>query len=457
MIRFFNVYYPTRTILLLLSEVLIVGGCFFAALRLLMGSETYITLTYEHGIAKLLCLTALTIICSYYFNLYEPQLLSDRNEIYFRILLVLGCVCFFVSAILYVFPTFGISRYVFSLGFALLAVVLILWRRTFAWIVGKDIFREQVYILGTGDAATNLAQTITKRRDLGLEIAGLDYSLPGGGYAGGPAEAVQRLLEMKRPVHRIIIAMQDRRGGLPMRELMELRFRGVIVEDAGTLLERMSGKIQLDGLRPSSFLYAEGFRIKPSQQITRRIASSLAAALGLISFAPFFPIVALLVRLTSPGPVFFRQVRCGLAGRPFTVYKFRTMRQDAERDGAKWASKNDPRVTRIGMLMRKTRIDEIPQLWNVLRGDMAFVGPRPERPEFVPWLAEQLPYYNLRHLIRPGLTGWAQVRYGYGATLEESREKLEYDLYYVKHASLGLDLLIMFETIKTILHRKGAQ
>ena len=262
---------------------------------------------------------------------------------------------------------------------------------------------------------------------------------------------------MKRPVHRVIIAMQDRRGELPVRELMALRFRGVVVEDAGALLERMSGKIHLDGLRPSSFLYAEGFRIKPSQQITRRIASTVAAAIGLVLFAPLFPVVVLLVRLSSPGPIFFRQVRVGQAGRTFTVFKFRTMRQDAEAGGAKWASKNDPRVTKFGMLMRKTRVDEVPQLWNVLRGDMAFVGPRPERPEFVPWLAEQLPYYNLRHMIRPGLTGWAQIRYGYGATLAESRQKLEYDLYYVKHASLGLDLLIMFETIKTILHRKGAQ
>ncbi len=457
MIRFLNVYYPTRTLLLLLSEVCIVGGCFFAALFLLLGSDAFMTLSAEHGAAKLVALTVLTIIFSYYFNLYEPQLLSDRNEIYFRILLVLGCVCFLVSALLYVFPDLGIARYVFSLGFTLLAIALILWRKAFAWIAGKDIFREQVYILGSGDAAVSLVRSIAKRRDLGLEVVGVNYSLPGGGFAENAMTAVQNLLEMKRPVHRVIIAMQDRRGGLPVRELMSLRFRGVVIEDAGALLERMSGKIQLDGLHPSSFLYAEGFRVKPSQQITRRVASTLAAAIGLILFAPLFPIILLMVRLSSPGPIFFKQVRVGQAGKNFTVYKFRTMRQDAEAGGAKWASKNDPRVTRIGMLMRKTRMDEIPQLWNVLRGDMAFVGPRPERPEFVPWLAEQLPFYNLRHMIRPGLTGWAQVRYGYGATLAESREKLEFDLYYVKHASLGLDLLIMFETIKTILHRKGAQ
>jgi exopolysaccharide biosynthesis polyprenyl glycosylphosphotransferase len=217
------------------------------------------------------------------------------------------------------------------------------------------------------------------------------------------------------------------------------------------------GKIQLDGLRPSNFLYSEGFRIRASQQFTRQMASIGAAAFGLLLFLPFLPFVALAVKLSSRGPVFFRQKRVGMGGRIFEVVKFRTMFTDAEADGAKWATKNDPRVTKVGMFLRKTRIDEIPQLWNVLRGDMGFVGPRPERPEFVNWLTEELPFYYLRTLIRPGLTGWAQVRYSYGATLAETKEKLEYDLYYIKHMSLGLDLLIMFETIKTILRRRGAQ
>ena len=189
---------------------------------------------------------------------------------------------------------------------------------------------------------------------------------------------------------------------------------GSIIEDAGSLLERLTGKLHLDGLHPSSFIYSEGFRVKPSQQIARRIVSTLTAAVGLLLFLPFFPFVVLLVRLSSPGPIFFTQTRVGLGGRNFSVYKFRTMRTDAEVAGAKWATKDDPRVTPVGRFMRKTRLDEVPQLWNVLRGDMGFVGPRPERPEFVPWLTEQIPYFNLRHMIRPGLTGWAQVRYGYG-------------------------------------------
>ena len=196
-----------------------------------------------------------------------------------------------------------------------------------------------------------------------------------------------------------------------------------VIEEAGSLLERLTGKLHLDGLHPSSFIYSEGFRVKPSQQIARRIVSTLTAAVGLLLFLPFFPFVVLMVRLSSPGPIFFQQTRVGLGGRNFSVYKFRTMRTDAEAAGAKWATKDDPRVTRVGMFMRKTRLDEVPQLWNVLRGDMGFVGPRPERPEFVPWLSEQIPYFNLRHMIRPGLTGWAQVRYGYGATLDRGPRK----------------------------------
>jgi sugar transferase (PEP-CTERM system associated) len=274
----------------------------------------------------------------------------------------------------------------------------------------------------------------------------------------GPSiDAPHALRARKQPVDRIIVALEDRRENLPIPELLRLRFEGVVIEEAGTLLERLSGKLQLDQLRPSSFIYAEGFRVKPSQQIARRIASLLAAAIGMILFLPLLPVVVLLVKWSSPGPIFFRQTRVGLRDKAFTVFKFRTMTQDAEAAGAKWATKDDPRVTRIGGFMRKTRLDEVPQLWNVLRGDMNFVGPRPERPEFVPLLSREMPYYHLRHMIRPGLTGWAQVRYGYGGSMEETRRKLEFDLYYLKHMSLGLDLLIMFQTVKTILRRRGGQ
>jgi sugar transferase (PEP-CTERM system associated) len=457
MIRLRNVYFPTKSVLLFLSEALIVSGSLAAALWILRGSDAYILLNYEYGWVKILALTVLVAIMSYYFDLYEPTLLFDRGEIYFRTLLVLGCVCILISILLYFYPDLEITHNAFAFSFVLMSILLIAWRKLFPWIISNSIFRERVYILGEGDHAESIARIVRQRRDLGMDVVGCQYSLPDGTRGENATVAVQSMLRMKSPVNRVIIAMEDHRESLPTEDLLILRFQGVVLEESGALLERLYGKIPLSGLRPSDFLYVEGFRIRPSQQITRRIASTIAAAVGLLLFAPFFPFVMLLVKLSSPGPIFFCQVRVGEGGKNFNVYKFRTMRTDAEAMGAQWASKNDPRITKVGKFMRKTRLDEIPQLWNVLRGDMGFVGPRPERPEFVPWLAEQLPFYNLRHMIRPGLTGWAQVRYGYGATLEEAQEKLEYDLYYLKHASLGLDLLIMFETIKIILHRRGAQ
>ena len=458
MIRLFNVYYPTRSIVLLLCEALIVGGCFLLATTLVVGPDSYLVLNYEYGWVKIGVLTALTLLCSYYFDLYEPQRISARWEIYFRLLLVLGFLSFLLSAIVYFYPEADIARYVLLLGLVFLTFALVLWRSAYSWLLGKKIFRERVYVLGSGERAQMVAQILQTRRDAGMELVGWDAAPVAEAERKEVFRAALERFRGDNPgVDRVIVALEDRRGGVPMRELLNLRFDGVVVEEAGTLLERLTGKLYLDGLRPSSFIYSEGFKVKPSQQIMRRIVSTLTAATGLLIFLPFFPFVVLLVRLSSPGPIFFRQTRVGMGGRNFTVYKFRTMRTDAEADGAKWASKNDPRVTRFGMFMRKTRIDEVPQLWNVLKGDMGFVGPRPERPEFVPWLSEQIPYFDLRHMIRPGLTGWAQVRYGYGATLAEAREKLEFDLYYIKHMSLGLDLLIMFETIKTIIRRQGSQ
>jgi sugar transferase (PEP-CTERM system associated) len=460
MIRFFNVYYPTRTVILVLGEALLVFACFLLATFMVLGQDAYIVLNYEFGWLKISGVTLLTLLLSYYFDLYEPQIVFLRREIYFRILLVLGFDCFALSATMHFLPDIAIEQgRVYVVGFALLIPAFLFWRRSYEWIVNQPLFRERVYVLGAGEFARTIIKAIADRPDMGMEVVEWAEISP-----SEPAErrliwadALDRVSSLSPPVHRIIVAMESQRSELPIERLMALRFQGITVEEVGTLRERLSGKIQLDGLRPSSFLYSEGFKIRSSQQFTRRVVSMCAAAAGLLILLPFIPIIMLMVKFSSKGPVFFRQTRVGVNGRTFNVIKFRTMFTDAEAEGAKWATKNDPRVTRIGMFMRKTRLDEIPQLWNILRGDMDFVGPRPERPEFIPMLTENLPFYYLRHLVRPGLTGWAQIRYGYGATLAEAREKLEYDLYYLKHMSLGLDLYIMFETIKTIIRRRGAQ
>jgi sugar transferase (PEP-CTERM system associated) len=457
MIRLFNVYYPTRTLVLLLCEALLVSGSFLLATTYLLGPDTYITLVYENGMLKIASITVLTLLLSYYFDLYEPQRISGRWEIYFRLLLVLSVLSFALAGFIYFFPEMNIGRYVLVAGVSILVIVLFIWRRAYEWIVGHSFFQEHVYVLGSGNRARSIVETLRTRHDVGMEVVS-------GQNKEASNEHLDRFVADLRSFHkpncqidRVIVAMEDRRGSMPVRELLSLRLQGVVIEDASSVLERLTGKLPLDGLNPSTLIFTEGFNVKAPLQFARRLASIAMALTALAICLPFMPFIALAVCLSSPGPIFFRQTRVGRRGRQFTLFKFRTMRQDAEADGAVWAAKDDPRVTSLGRFMRKTRLDEIPQLWNVLRGDMAFVGPRPERPEFVQWLTSEIPYYDLRHTIRPGITGWAQVRYRYGASLEETKRKLEYDLYYVKHLSLGLDLLIMFETIKTIILQRGAQ
>jgi sugar transferase (PEP-CTERM system associated) len=457
MIRLFNVYYPARTLLLFLCEALIVGGSFLLATIFLAGPDPYIDLFYENGILKIAGISVLTVLLSYYFDLYEPQRMSEHWEIYFRLLLVLSVLCFTLAGLVYFFPDIYIGPHVFAAGILILAIVLFVWRRSYEWIIGLSVFRERVYVLGNGEQARTVVGTLRARRNAGMEVVEGQGSGEFQGELERFAADLRAFRNPKTSVDRIIVAMENRRGLMPLRELLELRLSGVVIEEASFVMERLLGKLPLEGLNPSTLIFTRGFNVKASQQIVRRMISITVSFIGLAICLPFIPFIILAVRISSPGPIFFRQTRVGLRGRHFSVVKFRTMRQDAEEQGAVWATKDDPRVTPLGRFMRKTRLDEIPQLWNVLRGEMGFVGPRPERPEFVQWLSKEIPFYELRHLIRPGITGWAQVRYQYGASLEETKQKLEYDLYYVKHLSVGLDLLIMFETIKTIILRRGAQ
>jgi sugar transferase (PEP-CTERM system associated) len=422
-----------------------------------MGPDAYIVLIYESGLLKIAGITVLTLLLTYYFDLYEPRRISEDWEIYFRLLLVLSVLSFVLAGLVYFFPELDIGPNVLSVGVAILAILLVLWRGVYEWIIGLPMFRERVYVLGCGKRARAVVELLRASRDAGMEVVGWKGESE---VHGRPDyfSADLRAFRGPRPgIDRVVVAMEDRRESMPVRELLDLRLCGVVIENSSSLMERLSGKLPLDGLNPSVLIFTEGFRMSTSQQLFRRLLSFAVSFIALTICLPFLPLIILAVRFSSPGPIFFSQTRVGQRGRLFTAYKFRTMRKDSEAQGAVWAAKDDPRVTRIGRYLRNTRLDEIPQLWNVLRGDMAFVGPRPERPEFVQWLSQEIPFYDLRHMIRPGITGWAQVRYRYGASLEETKHKLEYDLYYVKHQSIGLDLLIMFETIKTIILRRGAQ
>ena len=457
MIRLFNVYYPTRILVLLLCEALLVGGAFFLAAAYLMGPDIYIALVYQGGILKIMGIVAFTLLLSYYFDLYEPQRISVRWEIYFRLLLVLSALSFFLGVLVYFFPQIAIGPYVLVSGVAVLVFLFFIWRWVYEWIIGLPMFRERVYVLGGGEQSRTIVEILRTRRDVGMEVVERGGTEASDGREERFAADLRAFNASKVPIDRVIVAMEDRRGSMPLRELLALRLRGVVIEDSRSVIERLSGKLALAGLNPSSLIFTEGFNAKQSLQFGQRLISIVVAAVGLAISLSFVPFIILAMHFCSPGPIFFTQTRVGRKGRPFSIYKFRTMRVDAEANGAVWATKNDSRITTLGRFIRKTRLDEIPQLWNVLRGDMAFVGPRPERPEFVQWLAQEIPYYDLRHMVRPGITGWAQVRYQYGATLEETKQKMEYDLYYIKYRSIGLDLLIIFETVKTIILRRGAQ
>ena len=310
MIRLFNVYYPTRTIVLLVTEAIIVSGCFLLATTFVLGPDTYIALNYEYGALKILTLTALTLLFSYYFDLYEPSRISERWEIYFRLLLVLGFLSFLLSAVTWFYPEADIAHSVILLGLAFLTGALVVWRLAYEWIIARPVFRERVYVLGSGERARGIVDLIAARKDIGMEIVAWE------GASGGETPVSREDFETalthfrdekgKLTINRIVVAMQDRRGSLPVRELLRLRFDGVVIEDACDLLERLSGKMLLDGLRPSNFIYSEGFRVKPSQQITRRLVSTLAAAVGLLLFAPFLPFVMLAVATVFEGADLFQ-------------------------------------------------------------------------------------------------------------------------------------------------------
>jgi sugar transferase (PEP-CTERM system associated) len=455
-IRLFKVYYPLRTLVLLVGEAVIVWFSFLLATlwrnpdSLLLGNVEggYLQLLTLVG-PKILVVTVVVLLLSHLFDLYDSRSLNERSEHAFRLLLVLGFVALALAGFGSRYPGLMLGNNSAFWGLIILTFTLFCWRGAYSWMVKQPFLRERVYVLGSGERAERLVNGLRQRAALGIEVVGWSGDIGASHLLG---------LVRDRGVHRVIVALPDRRGTLPVEELLDLRLDGVKVEEATSLLEQISGRIEVEELYPSWLIFAEGFRFSSFSRFVRRAANFAVALVALLISLPLLPLIVLAVKLDSPGPVLYRQQRVGRRGVIFHCYKFRTMRVDAEADtGPTWAADDDPRITRVGKFLRVSRLDEIPQLWCVLKGDMHFVGPRPERPEFVEWLSRVIPYYGARHAVRPGITGWAQIQYKYGNTLEDAREKLQYDLFYIKNASLGLDLLIMFETIKIVLLGRGAQ
>jgi sugar transferase (PEP-CTERM system associated) len=447
--------------------VLVESGLLLAALALaaLLFGELEAPPDAGPFLARALVAVLLLQVCFFYGELYDHRALRSRVQFFLGLGQAGVAAAVLLAVVYYLVPALTIPPATLVVAFPLAALLVFGWHWTHRWAAGREAVLDNVLILGTGPTAELITSEIQRREPMGYRIAGflaehpheMGRPLLGVGIVGTAAE-LRSLVQALR-IDLIVVALENRRGHLPVDELLQCRVAGVEVEDAPDFYERITGKILLSDLRPSWLVFSRGFN-KPRVLSNVKRGLELVAAVGLlVLLAPLLGAMAILVRLDSPGPALLRQPRVGRRGRSFVLYKLRTMRPDAETGtGPVWTSPDgDPRVTRAGRILRRLRLDELPQLVNIVRGDMSFVGPRPERPHFVEQLRRVIPYYDERHAVRPGITGWAQVKFGYGSTIEDSECKLQFDLYYVKNMSLLLDAAILVDTLKVMLLGRGAR
>lgn len=411
---------------------------------------------------EILTYAAITYVVMLAVGLYQAQCYRSVRISGIRLAVALLFSFIAMSVIFFIYPDVGTWRSVFVYTVTLSFISILSLRYIFSRLVGWHRFRRRVLVLGAGRRAKRM-RDLANKPDNGFEVYNFVRMAPaetdvGSSINRDEISSLADYAEANR-IEEIIVALQERRGSLPVAHLLDARLRGIRVTELTTFLERETGRVDLDALNPSWMIFADGFAGSHVLGIlTKRLFDIVASGALLFATAPVMLIAAVLVKTTSPGPIFYRQERVGQFGRRFMVLKFRSMRQDAEKDGRpQWAQKGDPRVTTIGRIIRSTRIDELPQIFNVFRGDMSFVGPRPERPFFVEELVAKIPFFNERHIVKPGITGWAQLNYPYGASEEDSRHKLEYDLYYVKNYSVFLDLLILIQTVRVVLWQDGVR
>jgi sugar transferase (PEP-CTERM system associated) len=468
MIRIFNQYVSAKSFLLMIVEALLIVLSLICAVKLRFWNnpaEFDLYMTFPDFAGQAAIVVFVCVACFYYNDLYDLSTGYSAVERVLRVEQSLGAASLLLGLLYFLFPSLLLSRGVFIIGM-LLVTVLVIFTRKFldrAWQITAPV--QRVMILGTGQLALELARELTRRGDLSMKLEGfvggsgsVDHSQTVFGFPIlGPTSEMEGIAK-QHDISRIIVALEDRRGVMPSRELVTLRVQGVRVDDAPTALSALTGRISLRSVNPSWFVFSDGFHRSKWIDLLKRATDLAAGVIGLVVSMPLMLLVAVIVRLESKGPIIFRQTRVGRMGKCFEVLKFRSMNVDAEKaNGAQWASENDPRVTRIGGFLRKYRLDELPQFVNVIRGDMSFVGPRPERPYFVNELRKTIPYYEERHSVRPGLTGWAQVQYAYGSCIEDAYNKLEYDLFYLQNMSLTFDLAIIFQTIRIVIGGRGGR
>ena len=454
-----------RTAALVVSEHVLIVLSVLLAIVVRLSVSGLFDLMAQGVLGRASLIAVVLQVCLHFCDLYDFRTLSDRRTTAIALLRALGAASLILALLYYWVPSLVIGRGVFAISSAICVVVITGWRIAFTWMSTRLKPTERLLIVGTNEAAVDLARELFERRqELGVQLMGFvdaDPSRVGTpllnpgiiGTVSDIPSIVQRL-----SIDRVVVSLADARGKLSMDELLRMKLNdGVRFDHLASVYEEYTGKIAVENLRPSWLVFSQGFRRQAGVEFLKRLFDVVGAAAGLVVASPVMVLVAAAIKLTEGGPILYAQVRVGKDGRLFTLYKFRSMRPDAETEtGPIWSTAGDPRVTRLGRFLRRTRLDELPQLWNVLRGDMSIVGPRPERPEFVEDLTRRIPYYRQRHAVRPGLTGWAQVRHTYAASVEDSLQKLQYDLFYIKHLSLAFDVFIVLETIKTVLVRSGS-
>jgi sugar transferase (PEP-CTERM system associated) len=464
--RVFNRYLSVYDFILVLGDVLL---AFVATLAVRATISLYQVLSRPEWVFwsfQAVAVTIIVVVSFYYSDLYAIDQTLSIRELFLRLMSGVGIACILIAIVSYPIPQFGKTLYASQMF--LMVLILCAWRVGFMRVIARARIHAKVLVIGLQAIGKLVAEELHRQKKLGMEVVGFV-----GGSAGEltlsygnpvrvsvPVYQPSSLVDLfqKKQINRILLAGVEGYDDTLGRELVTLRTRGIAIEDCHSFYERLVSKIAIADLSPEWIVRCKGFRRDRLIMLTKRVIDLVVSAVGLLVTAPITVLTAVAIKLDSPGPIFYRQERIGQNDEPFTIYKFRSMSQSAEANvGPVWATQDDPRITRVGKIIRKLRIDEIPQMINVLKGQMSLVGPRPERPFFVQTLNKKITYYSLRHSIKPGITGWAQISYPYGDSEEDAIEKLQYDLYYMKNMSGLFDLQIIFESLKVVLLGRGAR
>ena len=464
MLRFFKQYYPVRNVLFVIGEGLFIFLSVMLAGWILTGSS--FLMVHHQVLLKIMLVAGVSQICLYYNDLYDLKVTDTIKELFIRLIQALGASAVILSLIYFLFPFCIIGRNVFAVSTGFVVVFIVVWRFGYTQVLSRGLFDQRIVLLGDGGLAYRIAQEVTEKKDSGYQIAAFVVA-PGSKSQqlgrdipelciGGYEDLAPLIQDMQ--VKKIVVALEERRKRFPTKSLLDCRVKGIEVLEGTTFYEMLTGKLIVDKINPSWLIFSEGFQKSGTRRFFKRSVDLILSLIMLTLLSPVLLVVALMIKLDSTGPVFFSQERVGENGNPYLVHKFRSMVADAEKTcGPVWAQANDPRVTRVGKFIRKWRIDEFPQIFNVIKGEMSFVGPRPEREFFVKELEKVIPYYGERFSVKPGITGWAQVSYPYGDSIEDAKEKLNYDLFYIKNMTIFMDLMVIMKTVKTVLFGEGAR